>query len=269
MKLFTNKKKLQNEIKGKKNIIFVPTMGSLHKGHESLIKKSIKKSNVTIVSIFVNPKQFNSKKDFNSYPRNYNKDLKLLSKLKVNYVYKPNYNDIFNFKTNNKIFLDKFSKRLCGKHRKGHFKGVVEVVNRMLEIIKPKHILLGNKDFQQLVLIKRHIRKNKIQTKVISCKTIRDKNFIAYSSRLKKLKKLEKKNLIRIIKVLKKYKKDIQSGNSVFNFTNIKKKVLHFGAKRVDYIEPINLKNLKTEKRNKFNLFFAFHIGNIRFIDNF
>ena len=173
MKLFTNKKKLQSEIKNISNISFVPTMGALHKGHESLIKKSIKKSGKTLVSIFVNPKQFDKKKDFNCYPKNYKNDLKVLKRLKVNYLYKPNYDDIYKFKTKNKIFLDRSSKKLCGKYRKGHFKGVVNVVNRLLEIIKPKRIFLGHKDFQQLFLIKKHIKKNKINTKVVSCKTIR------------------------------------------------------------------------------------------------
>ena len=128
MKLFTNKKKLQNEIKNTNNISFVPTMGALHKGHQSLIK--------------------------------------------VTYLYKPSYSDIYNFKTKNKIFLHPFSKKLCGKFRVNHFYGVVDVVNRFIEIIKPKKIFLGNKDFQQLFLVKKHIQKNGINTKVISCKTI-------------------------------------------------------------------------------------------------
>ena len=157
MKLFTNKKQLQKEIRKFNNISFVPTMGGLHKGHEALIKASIKKSKNTIVSIFVNPRQFNNKKDLNTYPRNNNNDLKILKRLKVHYLYKPSYDDIYKFKTEKKIYLDKFSKELCGQFRKGHFKGVIDVVNRFLEIIKPKTILLGNKDFQQLYLSLIHI----------------------------------------------------------------------------------------------------------------
>ena len=140
MKLFTDKKKLQTEIKNINNISFVPTMGALHKGHESLIKKSVRESRKTLVSIFVNPKQFENKKDFNTYPKSYKNDIKILKKLKVNYLYKANYADIYRFKTKNKIFLDLFSKKLCGQYRKGHFRGVIDVVNRLLEIIKPKKI---------------------------------------------------------------------------------------------------------------------------------
>ena len=269
MKLFTNKKKLQKEIKNINNISFVPTMGALHKGHETLIRKSVNQSKKTLVSIFINPKQFENKKDFKNYPKNYKNDLKILKKLKVSYLYRPSYEDIYKFKTKNKIFLDQFSKKLCGKFRKGHFKGVVDVVNRFIEIIKPKKILLGNKDFQQLILIKKHIKKNKINTKVLSCKTIRDKNFIAYSSRLKKLKDYEKINLIKIIKFLKIYKKNLNLKKVNYNFFQIKNKLLSLGAKKVDYIEMLDLKTLKKPKKNKFNLFFAFYIGKVRFIDNF
>ena len=269
MKLFTNKKKLQLELKKFNNISFVPTMGALHQGHESLIKKSVRDAKRTVVSIFLNPKQFDNKKDFYSYPKSYSRDIKMLKKLKVNYLYKPSYEDIYKFKTTNKIFLDKFSKKLCGCHRKGHFKGVINVVNRLLEIIKPNKILLGMKDFQQLVLIKKHIKKNKINTKVIPCKTIRDKKFIAYSSRLKKINKYEKNTLINIIKILRTYKKNIILKKTNYNFKKIKNKLLSVGANKVDYVEIINLKTLKKPKGNKFNLFFAFYIGKIRFIDNF
>ena len=269
MKLFTDKKKLQTEIKNINNISFVPTMGALHKGHESLIKKSVRESRKTLVSIFVNPKQFENKKDFNTYPKSYKNDIKILKKLKVNYLYKANYADIYRFKTKNKIFLDLFSKKLCGQYRKGHFRGVIDVVNRLLEIIKPKKILLGNKDFQQLLLIKKHIKKNKINTKVIPCKTIRDKNFIAYSSRLRKLKNYEKVNLVRIIKILRNYKKNLISKKTNYNFYKIKNKLLSVGAKKVDYVELLDLKTLKKPKKNKFNLFFAFYVGKVRFIDNF
>jgi pantoate--beta-alanine ligase len=269
MKLFTNKKKLQKEIKNINNISFVPTMGALHKGHESLIKKSVRESKKTLVSIFVNPEQFDNKKDFKNYPKNYKSDIKTLKRLKVNYLYKPSYEDIYKFKTENKIFLDQFSKKLCGKFRKGHFRGVVNVVNRLIEIIKPKKILLGNKDFQQLILIKKHIEKNGINTKIIPCKTVRDKNFIAYSSRLKRLKNYEKTNLVGIIRFLISYKKNLTSKKVNFSFSKIKNKLLSLGAKKVDYIEIIDLKTLKKPKKNKFNLFFAFYIGKVRFIDNF
>ena len=168
---------------------FVPTMGGLHKGHEFLIKKAKSKKKIVLVSIFVNPKQFNSKLDFSTYPRHFKKDIKILKKLKVDYLFLPTYRDVFSFKTKNKVYLHPFSKILCGKFRPGHFKGVLDVVNRFLEIFKPKYIFLGEKDFQQLVLIKKHIDKYNIKTKVIPCKTIRQNKYLPYSTRNDNLKK--------------------------------------------------------------------------------
>ena len=269
MKLFTNKKQLQTEIRKVNNITFIPTMGALHKGHESIIRKSVRGQGKTLVSIFVNPKQFNNKRDLNTYPKNNRNDLKILKKLKIDYLYKPSYKDIYKFKTNKKIYLHKFSKELCGQFRKGHFKGVVDVVNRLLEIIRPKRIFLGQKDFQQFYLINEHIKKNKIKTKVHMCKTIRDKNFIAYSSRLKKLNYYDKVKLIKIIKVLKVYKKDLILKRQKYSFNEIKNRIISMGANKVDYIKPLDLKTLKKPRTNRFSLFYAIYVGNIRLIDNF
>ena len=141
MKIFKDKHILQKEILKTKGTSFVPTMGGLHKGHISLIKQSKKFKFKTLVSIFVNPKQFNKKSDFRSYPRNAKKDIRLLKKLKINYLYTPAFKDIYGFKPRHKVFLDKSSKKLCGKFRKGHFEGVLNVVNRFEEIIKPRYIL--------------------------------------------------------------------------------------------------------------------------------
>ena len=195
MKILRTREKVYKNLKQNKNLSFVPTMGSLHNGHISLIQKAKKRKGNVIVSIFVNPKQFNSKKDFEKYPRNLKKDISLLKRLKIDYLFIPTYNQIFSFKTKNKIFLHNFSKKLCGKYRPGHFLGVLDVVNRFIEIIKPKYLFLGRKDFQQLFLISEHIKKNNINTKIVSCKTIRDKNGIAISSRNLFLAKNEKKIL--------------------------------------------------------------------------
>ena len=110
----------------------------------------------------------------------------------MKYLYYPKYKDIFSFKTKNKIYLHTFAKKLCGKYRPGHFKGVLNVVNRFLELLNPKYLYLGKKDFQQLILIKKHIQKNKIKTLVISCNTIRDQYSLPYSSRNFNLNKEEK-----------------------------------------------------------------------------
>ena len=266
MKIFKDKHSLKREILKAKGISFVPTMGGLHKGHISLIKKSKKTKLKTLVSIFVNPKQFNQKKDFKSYPRNQKKDLKILRNLKVDYLYLPSIKDIYSFKPNNKVFLDKFSKQLCGKYRKGHFRGVLNVVNRFLDIIKPKKLLMGRKDFQQLYLIKKHTIKRKMKTKIVECETIREKNGVACSSRNFKLNLRQKKVASKIYFYLKKIK-------NKFNYINpsiLKKEIKKLGANKIDYIEFYNIKNFKKSKKIDKNnrIFIAYFLNNVRLIDN-
>ena len=234
MKIFKSKHKLQKEILSIKNISFVPTMGGLHRGHISLIKKSKTFRGKSLISIFINPKQFNEKKDFLNYPRNLKKDLIVLKRLNVDFVYLPSFKDIFSFHPKNKVFLDKFSKKLCGQSRKGHFKGVLNIVNRFLEIIKPKYIFLGMKDFQQLYLINRHILKKKINTKVIHCKTIREKNGVACSTRNKNLNKNQFKIASNVYQYLKVKKKLINKKLSNLKLTTIKEDLINLGVKKID-----------------------------------
>jgi pantoate--beta-alanine ligase len=270
MKIFKNKLSLQKEISKDKCLSFVPTMGGLHKGHLYLIKKAKKKKCKICVSIFVNPTQFNKKNDFKNYPRNVKSDIKKLKKLRISYLYLPTYADIYSFKAKRNIYIDKFSKQLCGKFRKGHFAGVLNVVNRFLEIIKPKYIYLGLKDYQQLILIERHIIKNEIKTKVVRCKTIREKNGVACSSRNINLDNEQLIIASNIYKYLFNLNKKIKKKYRFFKISGIKKKLISLGATKIDYIEYLNIKkfkkNLKLKKELK--LFFAYYINNIRLIDN-
>jgi pantoate--beta-alanine ligase len=270
MKIFKNKHSLLSEISKIKSISFVPTMGSIHAGHLSLIRKAKIKSKNVIVSIYVNPKQFATSADFKKYPRSLIKDIKLLKKTKITYLYIPQQKDIYSFKTKYPIYLDKFSHKLCGKFRPGHFKGVVNVVNRFLNIIKPQSIYLGMKDFQQCALIKSHIVKNNIKTKVIICPTIREKNGVALSSRNINLNKVQIKTAIKIYKFLKINKKKILKKHFLNKKKEILDKVKKIGAKKIDYLECLSLKTLKKPKKlnTKFNLFIAYYIGKVRLIDN-
>ena len=140
MKIISNKNKLIKIINTEKNLGFVPTMGGIHLGHLSLIKKSIKQCNKTVVSIYVNKFQFNKKSDFKKYPRILKKDIKKIKNLKVNFLYLPKTIDLYPSGHNKNIKIDKFSKKLCGKNRPGHFKAVVDVVDRFIKIINPKKI---------------------------------------------------------------------------------------------------------------------------------
>ena len=267
MKIFKDKQELKRQLLNIKDLYFVPTMGSLHNGHISLIKKAKKKRNKVLVSIYVNPKQFDSKKDFKSYPVNINKDIRILKKLNIDYLYIPTYKDLFSFKPKYKVYLDKMSKQLCGKYRKKHFQGVVNVVNRFIEIIKPKYILLGKKDYQQIFLIKKHFEKNLITTKIIECKTIRDNKGAPLSSRNNNL---SKNNLIVAAKIytyLKFIKNKINKHKiKKLNKGKIKKNIIAFG---VDKIQYINLFDISTKKKaSKFNIFIAYYLNNVRLIDN-
>jgi pantoate--beta-alanine ligase len=270
MKIFKDRKSLISEISTLKKIAFIPTMGALHKGHISLINKAKKKSNQVLVTIYVNPKQFNSKKDFKEYPRKLNKDIATLRNIKTDYLYIPTNKDIYSFKPETTIYLDSFSKILCGKFRPFHFKEVVNIVGRFLDIIKPKYLYLGMKDFQQLALIKSHIVKNKIKTQLIPCLTIREKNGTALSSRNLKLNKNQLKNAGKIYKYIKNNKKLI-----LYKILNKKRsevfsKLIELGANKIDYIECINLikKKICKSSRSKFNVAIAYYMGDVRLIDN-
>ncbi len=261
--------RLKKEVDFKANVGFVPTMGSLHRGHLSLIESSKKKANKTIVSIFVNPSQFNSKKDFKKYPRNLSKDINILKKLKVDYLFLPTKNEIFRNKKDLKIKLQKNQKILCAKFRKGHFEGVLGVINQLLKVVKAKYIFLGEKDYQQVYLIKNFIR-NKFKTKVISCSTIRNINYFAYSSRNLLLKKNDIKNATLIINYIKNFRNSIIKKKINFKeLINVKKKILNY-CQKIDYIEIRNKKDLSESfNRKNFKIFIAFYINNIRLIDNF
>jgi len=270
MKIFKNKLKLQKEIMKGNCISFVPTMGGLHKGHLSLIKKAKNFKCKVLISIFVNPKQFNKQFDFQNYPRNIKNDIKELKKLKVDYLYLPSYKEIYGFKAKNKVYLNKFAKKLCGKFRKGHFEGVLNVVNRFLEIIKPKYIYLGLKDFQQLILIDNHILTNKINTKIIKCKIIRHRNGVACSTRNFNLNNKEFKIASKVYKYLSNYKKKIKNDSNFFKLKPLKNDLINIGVNKIDYIENLDLNNLKKTKilKKKNRIFIAYYINKIRLIDN-
>ena len=204
------------------------------------------------------------------YPRNITKDLIILKKLKVDIVYVPTYKDIFAFKPKKKLFLDKFSNKLCGKFRKSHFKGVVNVINRFLEIISPKYILLGIKDFQQLYLINSHIKKNKINTVVVPCKTIRETNGVACSTRNNNINKKKLLIAAKVYHYLKNKKKLINNDPSNFNFFKFKTELFKFGLNKIDYIKLYKSEDFKKLSiKNKMNkIFIAYYLNKVRLIDN-
>ena len=270
MKILLHNQILNKELRRFNDIGFVPTMGGIHKGHISLIKKSKKNCKKTIVSIFINPKQFNNKKDFKTYPNNIKKDLSILRKINgVDFVYIPKFNDIYNSKRKSKIIINKKDKILCAKYRKGHFEGVLDVMDRLTNIIKPKKIFMGKKDFQQLFLVKNYIEK-KYETKVIGCKTIRDKNKLALSSRNYLLNNDNLNIAIKITKILFSIKNKIKKENNINKFLSkiIKNLEKEFKIK-IEYLEHRYELNLKlSNKPYKSKIFLSYYLNGVRLIDN-
>lgn len=268
MKIFKNKNTLKRTNIDKKLCSFIPTMGGIHKGHVSLIKKAKRLKQKILVSIFVNPKQFNNAEDFKKYPRNLNKDIKLLKKLKVDYLYLPNFKDIYGFKPINKVFLHNFSKKLCGKYRKGHFQGVLAVMNRFMYNINASHVFLGEKDFQQIYLIKKYLQK-KFKSKIVSCKTIRNSNKLPLSSRNILLSKKFIKRSEKISKLLFNFKKILLSNlGNIKLLENYKSQIRNF-CDKIEYLEIRNYKNLsKNFSRKNFRIFIAYWQNGTRLIDN-
>ena len=268
MKIILNKNKLIKYTSTEKNLGFVPTMGALHPGHISLIKKCNDYCNKTVVSIFINKPQFNNKGDFQNYPRILKKDIYLLKKLKVDYLYLPTHKQIYPNGPNKKIKLNKFSKMLCGKFRPGHFESIVDVVDRFIKIINPQKIYFGEKDMQQLKIIESFVKKNHPKTKVIGCKTVREKNGIACSSRNFLLSSNEKNIASKIYKLIINRKQNLIKNK--YNLKTLKRKIYKFGVKRIDYIKIIDVNKLIKPyiKKNKYKIFIAYYLGATRLIDN-
>jgi pantoate--beta-alanine ligase len=272
MKILLNNNDLNEALKNVSNLGFVPTMGSIHKGHISLINNSKKNCQKTIVSIFINPNQFNKKIDFEKYPRNIKKDLSILKRLKVNFLYLPNINHIYNFKRKKRIKLALRDNILCAKFRKGHFEGVIDVMDRLTKLINPKKIFMGEKDFQQLHLVKRFVEK-KYKTKVISCKTIRDKNKLALSSRNLNLKKKELFKAGKLTQELFSFKRYINNKKDIKNMKNVlifkKYKLKKTFEVKIEYLNLRNKFDLRNSNKTKNSkLFIAYYINKVRLIDN-
>ena len=163
MKIISNKNKLIKFVHTEKNLGFVPTMGAIHLGHISLVKKCISQCDKTVVSIFVNKPQFNRKNDYLKYTIILKTDIATLKKLKIDYLYLPTAKQIYPKGPNKKIKINSLGKMLCGKFRPGHFVAVVDVIDRFIKKINPKKIYFGEKDMQQLKIIEHFVKKNYVE----------------------------------------------------------------------------------------------------------
>jgi len=264
-------RKLETYKSSNKQISLVPTMGALHQGHLSLVKNARRKKGIVVVSIYVNPKQFGPNEDYKNYPRNISADIELLKRLSVDIVFIPRKKGILNYNISHitypKLRLEKI---MCGKTRTKYFSGVGSIVIKLFDIVKPNYAYFGEKDFQQYYYIKLITEKSKIEIKIISGKTVRDKSGLALSSRNLYLSKKEIKLAVNIIKVLRKTKKELIKNFSPREIININKKVLiNRGVSKIDYFE-LRSEQLKSriKKGEKSRLFIAAFIGSTRLIDN-
>jgi pantoate--beta-alanine ligase len=229
-----------------KSIGLVPTMGALHEGHLSIIKRSIKENDLTVVTIFVNPTQFNSKEDLLKYPKNLDNDLLKLKKLKVDVVLAPKYEDLYPDNYDYKLSENHLSKTLCGKHRPGHFEGVLTIVMKLLNITRPNKAYFGEKDYKQLKLIKGIVEAFFIDTEIVAHPIVREENGFALSSRNERLT-LEEKILA------PEFHKILSSGLSI---AKIKSSLKQKGFD-VEYIEKYDDRILA-----------AVYLNKVRLIDN-
>jgi len=256
----------------KKIIGYVPTLGGLHEGHLKLIRFAKKNSDIVIVSIFLNPIQFNSKKDFQSYPKNILQDKKKISLEKVDILYVPSIKQIFPEKKIKKINASRIAKKLCGKFRKGHFDGVVTVLKRLFLQVSPNIAFFGEKDFQQIKVVKDFIKKYKIKIQILTFPTVRDKKGLAFSSRNRLLNRKQKKIAAYLFKIIKDIlKKVLIEPKKIDELEKWgKQKLLDYGFNHVDYLEICNENNLSKLSLSKENIrvFVAAKLGKIRLIDN-
>ena len=264
-------KKLHNQ-KSKRPIILIPTMGALHQGHLSLIKKGKKIGGTIIVTIFINPIQFNDKNDLKNYPITLQEDISNLSELKVDYLLIPKIEDIFekNFQTT--VIVKDLQKSLCGMYRPGHFNGVTTIVIKLFNIVKPDIAIFGEKDLQQLVIIKRMVKDLNLDIKIIEGKTIRESSGLALSSRNKLLTNTNYYKASKIYSGLKMSKKQFLSGKnkSVYLKNNLIRFFKSEGLKNIEYVQIVDKETLTENAVAKKGdiIAVALKLGKIRLIDN-
>lgn len=278
VKVFSEKKQIITKIDAfkasNKTIGYVATMGALHKGHLALVEKALNNNDVVVVSIFVNPTQFNNPDDLEKYPRTLERDVALLGTLSDEImVYAPEVDDIYEGKTESEYFdFGGLEHEMEGRFRNGHFDGVGTVVKRFFEILKPDNAYFGEKDYQQLQIIKKMVEKHHIPVNVVGCKIYRESSGLAMSSRNARLKKTHLEVAPFIYKTLKAAKKrfGIESANKVTKW--VEKQFVGQELLKLEYFIIADGNTLKVStrkaKNKKYRAFIAVYAGDVRLIDN-
>lgn len=262
-----------NSIPNNSKTGFIPTMGALHEGHLSLIKKAIKENDIVITSIFVNPTQFDKKEDLKNYPRSIESDLEMLKKAGCNIAFKPCPEEIYQGNEVSESFdFEGLETPMEGKHRKGHFDGVGTIVRKLFEIVAPNSAYFGEKDYQQLLIVKKMVEKLELPVEVIGCPIYREEDGLAMSSRNLRLSESQRKAAPFIYQTLRKAKEQLKT-NTVEEVKNWFLQEFNQESKlKLEYFEIADAKTLQPiikkvpEKRAR--AFVAAFAGKIRLIDN-
>lgn len=263
----------QQKVLGK-TMGFVPTMGALHQGHISLINKSRANCDITVCSIFVNPTQFNDLKDFEKYPITIEQDIYLLEMAKCDVLFLPSVEEIYpNEIAKSKQYDLGFIETVFeGAYRPGHFNGVCMVVERLLNIVNPNQLFLGQKDYQQCIVIKRLVELMQAEIEVVICPTSREENGLAMSSRNKRLTDEMKDKAKIIYQSFNKIKKEIAANNAVELVVNARESLLQNGFDKIDYLSLANAKTLSPvemwDGNTQLVILVAAFTEGVRLIDN-
>lgn len=252
---------------------FVPTMGYLHEGHESLIKKASLENDKVVVSIFINPLQFNSKHDFETYPEDINSDLKRILNSGGDILFNPSYSEIYPEGFATFVDINNLSKNLCGSNRENHFRGVCTVVSKLFNIVPANRAYFGQKDAQQLAIIKRMVKDLNFDIQIVPCETIREKDGLAKSSRNVRLNFEERKAATIIYKSLSSAQLLLDGGekNPSVVINHIKDILTSEKLASIEYIQIVDSESLipVEEIGQTVLVAVAVNIGSTRLIDNF
>ncbi len=276
MRVIKSVKPLQQFIKkaklAGKTIGFVPTMGALHDGHRSLLRRCRRENDIVVLSIFVNPKQFGPREDFVKYPRRERDDKKLAKKEKVDIMFMPSAKEMYPEGYLTYIEVERMTRVLCGRSRPGHFKGVTTVVGKLLNILLPDVLYLGQKDVQQAAVLTRMVRDLNFPVTVKICPTVREADGLAMSSRNQYLTARERKEAAVLYRSLKEARRNVAGGNRLGTAVlgKIRSRIHRESSGRIDYVECVDADTLMPLERiqGKTIIALAIWFGKTRLIDN-
>ena len=276
MQVFTTVSETQKQIENWQSnglkIGFEPTMGALHAGHISLVKQSLEDNDRTVVSVFVNPNQFNNAADLEKYPRTFDRDSEMLRDVGVDLMFFPSVNEIYPTPDIRKFDFGDLEKVMEGEHRPGHFNGVAQVVSRLFEIVMPDNAYFGEKDFQQLAIINAMVKQLALKVKIVPCTILREANGLAMSSRNERLNTTDRENAKVIYETLKQAKEELATNGVEV----VKKKAIErlnsSGFLKAEYLEISEAESLKAANKIEAGLNYiiclAVWLGDVRLIDN-